>query len=319
MYNHSQRPRDSEPDDRNLNPNQYEYYIQEHGKECDRLENELNQSYLRKKDNTIETSFQKNTKYILENQDNNFNNNNMMKRNNSYNPTPNYNQQIYYNNYNQISNDKNNRNLNNNQKQNLSQRNYIKSEPHKIQNENYDDIYYDRSQNTNFNYNINKSMEMNKSYNNNNNYQNPNKTPYYTEFGMKIYPGNYQGNTFNRPIRNNYYDKIYPKNIRYNLNDIKQDFHTKSAVSQTIPDYILYDDKGNKLRPYYFYDNNNITYNQYNSYKNDYGNSRFGDPTYNYYLNGPMRSDVSKDWRFPPQYYYDVRGQNNNLNIKNKK
>ena len=311
MYNHSQRPRDSEPDDRNLNPNEYSYYIQEHGKECDRLENELNKSLFKKNNITPQTTFQSTTKYILGNNNNdniyNNNNNNIMKKNiNTY--------------YNNNSININNRILNKNQNQILNQRNYIKNEPQKIdQYENYDDIYYDKSKNPNYNNNniLNKEQKStSQSYNKINNInQNKNElSPYYTEFGMKIYPGNYQGNTFNRPIRDNYYDKVYPKNNRYNLNEIKQDFHTKSAVSQTIPDYILYDDKGNKLRPYYFYDNNNIKYNQYNSYKNDYGNSRFGDQTYDYYLNGPMRSDVSKDWRFPPQYYYNPRG-NINMNI----
>ena len=315
MYNHSQRPRDSEPDNRDLNPNEYSYYIQEHGKECDRLENELNKSLFRKNHITPHATFQSTTKYILGNN----NNENIYNNNNNIN---NIMRKINHTNYNNNSINLNNRILNKNQNQIISQRNYIKNEPQKIdQNENYDDIYYDNRKNPNYNNNkilnpeeksISQSININKI--NDINQKNNNLSPYYTEFGMKIYPGNYQGNTFNRPIRDNYYDKVYPKNNRYNLNEIKQDFHTKSAVSQTIPDYILYDDKGNKLRPYYFYDNNNIKYNQYNSYKNDYGNSRFGDQTYDYYLNGPMRSDISKDWRFPPQYYYNPRG-NINMNI----
>lgn len=71
---------------------------------------------------------------------------------------------------------------------------------------------------------------------------------------------------------------------------------------------MLYDDTiKNKIKPYYFYKNKNIIYSKYSPYRNDYGNSRYGDETYNYYLNGPMRSDVSKDWRFPPKYYYSLR------------
>ena len=68
---------------------------------------------------------------------------------------------------------------------------------------------------------------------------------------------------------------------------------------------MLYDDTiKNKIKPYYFYKNKNIIYSKYSPYRNDYGNSRYGDETYNYYLNGPMRRDISEDWKFPPIYYY---------------
>ena len=36
----------------------------------------------------------------------------------------------------------------------------------------------------------------------------------------------------------------------------------------------------------------------------DYDRSKFGDNTYNFFLNGPMRGDVAEDWKYPPQYYY---------------
>ena len=36
----------------------------------------------------------------------------------------------------------------------------------------------------------------------------------------------------------------------------------------------------------------------------DYDRSRFGDYTYNFFLNAPMRGDVTEDWKYPPQYYY---------------
>ena len=153
MYNHSQRPRDSEPDDRNLNPNEYSYYIQEHGKECDRLENELNKSLFKKNNITPQTTFQSTTKYILGNNNNDNiynNNNNIIKKNiNTY--------------YNNNSININNRILNKNQNQILNQRNYIKNEPQKIdQYENYDDIYYDKSKNPNYNNNniLNKHLKV---------------------------------------------------------------------------------------------------------------------------------------------------------------
>lgn len=46
-------------------------------------------------------------------------------------------------------------------------------------------------------------------------------------------------------------------------------------------------------------------YKFYNPRRYDYEGSRYGDHTYNYYLNSPMRSDISSDWRFPPLYYYN--------------
>ena len=49
----------------------------------------------------------------------------------------------------------------------------------------------------------------------------------------------------------------------------------------------------------------------YNPNNNDYKRSRYGDYTYNYYLNSPMRGDISEDWRFPPVYNFS---QNKNIN-----
>ena len=42
----------------------------------------------------------------------------------------------------------------------------------------------------------------------------------------------------------------------------------------------------------------------YSPYRYDYEGSRYGDKTYNFLLNGPMRGDVSLDWKYPPLYYY---------------
>lgn len=46
----------------------------------------------------------------------------------------------------------------------------------------------------------------------------------------------------------------------------------------------------------------------YNRQRYDYEGSRFGDQTYNFYLNEPMRSDIkSLDWKFPPIYRYNYK------------
>ena len=89
------RPKDSEPDDRDLRPDEYIHYIQEHGKECDRIEPELNKQFIQ---NTLRraaqsgTPFQSSSKYILDNnpqKNNNIlsDNNNPMRRNLSYAPS----------------------------------------------------------------------------------------------------------------------------------------------------------------------------------------------------------------------------------------
>ena len=46
-------------------------------------------------------------------------------------------------------------------------------------------------------------------------------------------------------------------------------------------------------------------YKFYNPYRYDYEGSRYGDNTCDCYLNSPMRSDISADWKFPPLYYYN--------------
>ena len=43
----------------------------------------------------------------------------------------------------------------------------------------------------------------------------------------------------------------------------------------------------------------------YSPRRYDYEGSRYGDNTYNYYLNEPMRGDKSADWKFPPVYCYN--------------
>ena len=63
------------------------------------------------------------------------------------------------------------------------------------------------------------------------------------------------------------------------------------------------------------YQENNLEDEEINAYSRnekhysprryDYEGSRYGDNTYNYYLNEPMRGDISADWKFPPLYCYN--------------
>ena len=48
-------------------------------------------------------------------------------------------------------------------------------------------------------------------------------------------------------------------------------------------------------------------YKYYDPRRYDYEGSCYGDETYNYYLNSPMRGDISADWKFPPLYCYNYR------------
>ena len=60
--------------------------------------------------------------------------------------------------------------------------------------------------------------------------------------------------------------------------------------------------------------NGNERYKYYNPRRYDYKGSRYGDYTYNYYLNAPMRGDKSQSWKYPPIYYYNFR---NNFPVQN--
>ena len=78
--------------------------------------------------------------------------------------------------------------------------------------------------------------------------------------------------------------------------------------------------KGSDMEPFYKYKNveyygqrDPITfgydevddkYRFYSPFRSDYGGSRYGSYIYNYYLNAPMRGDISEDFKYPPQYYY---------------
>ena len=60
----------------------------------------------------------------------------------------------------------------------------------------------------------------------------------------------------------------------------------------------------NYLRnPYYKGEDTDDGYKHYNPEENNFSGSTYGGYIYNYYLNAPMRSDKTENWRFPPLYY----------------
>ena len=127
-----------------------------------------------------------------------------------------------------------------------------------------------------------------------------------------------------RVIRNNYFDNNKERRnenrkymIRRNNSDLN--FIYNNNYNDKYLENERYKDKNQEKYEQNDYDENLETKeyeeprNYYSPLKNDYKRSRYGDYMYNYYLNAPMRGDISEDWRFPPIYYY-----NPNKSIRNK-
>ena len=163
------------------------------------------------------------------------------------------------------------------------------------------------------------SLNTENTYNNDHQYQMypPNNNNYY-----KNRINNNEQQHYSNTIDNN--DYYYPNNQyrsystrvndEYIRDDSYNDFHPHSLPqSQSNPSFRVYRDNlsyhNNKInirKPPKYY-NDNILYHKYSPERKDYNKSRFGDYTYNYYLNAPMRGNYSEDWRFPPQYYYSPK------------
>ena len=110
-------------------------------------------------------------------------------------------------------------------------------------------------------------------------------------------------------------DKISPYHYKYrsifNYKKFNND-EKKNNRGERIDQYYLKDPcdylKGEEA---------NDGFKHYNVENDDYQESRYGDYIYNYYLNAPMRSDKSIDWKFPPLYYYNPN-KNSNRSISSK-
>ena len=218
-------------------------------------------------------------------------------KNNNYNNSDrnNYNNNFENNFNNDFDNNKyNNNNFNNNRYNNFRSNNY--------RNNNFRNNSYDNNYNNN---------------NYNNNYNNFNDNDKIREDNMNQ---NMNINEYNRKIKyrtpDNYYKKQNFKNIDFNQISRSQniDFNNlnnRRTINNDI-DNIKEKDNDIGINPnnYYrndLYDIGEDGHRHYSPDKNDYRGSRFGDYTYNYYLNAPMRGDKSEDWRFPPLYYYNPR------------
>ena len=280
----------------------------------------------------------------LQDDDNNCNdNNNIYLRDYNYQEDKNNGDQSYniererrFKNYNQYINSKSiNRHLNYLERNDDYKKDNIKIN-NNINNNNYNNI--------NTYNNLNKKIDNTNDYNlRKNNYMNIKyKTP--NEYSYREKRNNRYSNFNNEllleqkeQIRNNNDDISNYRTLRnsYNINNNqRRDEKRRYIMRRNNSDLnFVYNNNYNKDRfieneryrnqsqikyePNEYFDKIGIkSYkekrNYYNPERNDYQGSRYGDYTYNYYLNGPMRGDISKDWRFPPIYYYRP-----NSNIRN--
>ena len=155
--------------------------------------------------------------------------------------------------------------------------------------------------NSNYNYNINNSYEINKEpekekerhleYNDNPNYKSqkiihrPLRSR--SEDVEKIDPFPYDTSNRERNLYK-YEEQPEPMLNRYNRDRTNRNYNNVNEEEVDEDNY-----SGNRQ------------YKYYNPKRNDYKGSRYGDYTYNYYLNAPMRGDKTRSWKFPPLYYYN--------------
>ena len=124
----------------------------------------------------------------------------------------------------------------------------------------------------------------------------------------------------NNAINNNMNEDLNLKYRNLRQNRFERPFEGPTPVTrQKSVNYALRK-KGSDMEPFYRYKNveyygqrDPVTfgydevddkYRYYSPYRSDYNGSRYGSYIYNYYLNAPMRGDISEDFRYPPQYYY---------------
>lgn len=198
-----------------------------------------------------------------------------------------------------------------------------------------DDFDDNNNDKYNFNYNFNNSLDINKPFhrerkhfplinnkgnffrnfnihpikrillNNNyfsefeNDYQENEKNTFYNGYGDYINKENKYNNNYNH---NNNFRKF---NLRKNNSMVNMSNNfPKINIKQKLIDDNLYDEDNPQFEEQNSYSRNE---KHYNPRRYDYEGSRYGDNTYNYYLNEPMRGDVSTDWKFPPLYVYNSK------------
>ena len=171
-------------------------------------------------------------------------------------------------------------------------------------------------------------------------YENPQNTDPDTDYYYKQSKTSSDVNDYNNRYTYNYrrdfdyidFNEMYPENQFGKNNTLNRNNASKPNIHFDKPfqgpplpsrgrSYdARYRKKGSDMEPFYKfknieyygqrdpitfgYDEVDDKYRHYSPYRNDYAGSRFGSYTYNYYLNAPMRGDISEDFKYPPQYYY---------------
>jgi len=139
------------------------------------------------------------------------------------------------------------------------------------------------------------NLENNKNYDNNYNKDSTSTiNPRYNEYkknGIRLFNNNNYGK------RNHRTNDSMIDNTRYSK--------SKYLRNKLIGSQINGVDDGSKLEDQQFLENKE---KHYNPHSFDYEGSRFGDNTYNYFLNEPMRGNYcGVDWKFPPLYNYNTK------------
>ena len=125
----------------------------------------------------------------------------------------------------------------------------------------------------------------------------------------------------NKIINNNNINNLSNSSLRQNnFRRFEKPFEGPTPASRQRSFEPQFRKKGSDMEPFYRYKNveyygqrDPVTfgydevddkYRYYSPFRSDYDGSRYGSYTYNYYLNAPMRGDISEDFKYPPQYYY---------------
>ena len=196
---------------------------------------------------------------------------------------------------------------------------YYRNEPPSNRHPNQLSLSTENTYNNDHHYQMHPSNNSSNNYNNyyKNRFNNNDQQQYSHTIDNNIYMNNdhdynndyYYSNTSNSQYRA-YSTRL---NNEYTSDNYNEHYSHRLPQSQSNPSFRVYRDNlsyhNNKInirKPPKYY-NDNIIYHKYSPERKDYNKSRFGDHTYNYYLNAPMRGNYSEDWRFPPQYYYNPK------------
>ena len=162
---------------------------------------------------------------------------------------------------------------------------------------------------------LRRSYDYNINANKSNQYQSENLTvnrisPSHILYRPLNYDdGGYLNENYSKS-QNNLKSGFTPNNNRnINKNNINQGIPTSENIENkysNIYGFKSSDERRykNYLRnPYYKGEDTDDGYKHYNPEENNFSGSTYGGYIYNYYLNAPMRSDKTENWRFPPLYY----------------